>query len=1674
MYDLFKLTRLLALPQNKNGEQISITCSAYAETPAYYICALSCSNGYVILYYNRNDQQYRPVVRQLPWLHHPFKLIKSLCFNPDGFWLIVVTEDASLYIVPALPLVSSRTQCEVIWNLNDVTKISIQGRRSPPTSVVWWQSIDNESIAIVGHELGEITFVNLKKLQEIACTCITVAVDTLHLIRNDNGGKTLLLITGVTTTQWFLLLEDTNSLFFWPGEADFYSHHNSVYDESPNYVCGGQNTETVSPLDIQPQQITKYEGISNLTPHCIHHHGRKSVLSVIGSPDDNLLTLHDWSLKDTPLSVHRLSHDTNQVLVTDNFLFCLSSGNHPTLSVLSRQLSEIQSSNDKIVDDGSSVLQTHKFPSKLRVRSMYKSTNYASHDVNENVPVDAPEFDVPSSRSRILSESYFEIGMQPLYEPNVRRNVSGSPSKSSIYSSSYSSSRSSQNTSTRSDHFEFNDESVITDPRKLDGCLIVTKYGLYSLRQRICPDELFLSLLSNVVPSNSNVPSATRDILPQFQSAERLAVALKLNTNSLYEQAAENQLKSGNLIEAVKFLQLSKCPLLKRVALLASQGCLGELLTYIDMLFMANISDILTPDRRHFANMVVHCFVHQLLNNNDKRCIREIFWNFLDGNIYYDDDVALKLLIKNGSYDSLLHLVKIHGLYQKMLEGLFAVKSECCYDDRTNEVLCQINCLPLFSRYNDDYYVQCVSMKQLGQVLLTDARIVSPYLHLIAELLPRIKDVAILVRITSVLDFTDPASKFFWQKLSVKYRKRCPSLTSLSTVSDTYDFVNVHVNEVNIVDLIEMFVSCILYINRLSPPSSTYDMNLMRNATYSVSSGESPVDCAQFVPFKPALLSCGAAHAGFIQNGSLYTWGKMQHGRLGHVISSFSNEMMIPKIVSFFMKLRIVVHSVSCGAHHTMAITSHGVYGWGSSFYGQLGLGDMLRTTQPVVIHDLLQQQISNGVNTHVVSIVCGQYHSIAVMSDGRLYTWGWGVHGQLGHGDPHNVSRPKLVDPRSVGGAVVQVAAGHSHSVVLNSQGDVYTFGCGLFGQLGLGTLRKQTSPHRVDLPEPVAHVSAGFFHSVALTSTNKLYTWGVNPQSLRLQAQVSRKTRGQRIQSGNTQQPTLLEMATSEKDTQTNHLVPKSIDTSLIDSRIKQLSCGAAHTALITTNGEVFTWGRNYDGQLGIGSRKEIRTPTMLIGINDKRMVDISCGSDFTIALDSSGRLWGWGRNDLGQLGIEQPEQAAAAAMSSKNTMNNKIVTIKNTKRMIHLKRSNHNVAEILKPVVLSWLPALSSIQRHNVQVDYNDSDPSNVCRDVQRSYSSSVMDIPCLNEMEVPPYGVKTLHTALQHLKLYYDPSAVLHQCLASHNYQAAAKVCYLEGALHKAVLYQLQGLEIGQSNVDNMAELVCHIVQFYVGHMEANNLRQTKSFIEYALNFWMKHSLPIDKLESLLTDNQDKLFGALAVTLFSSQDDEGNNELSKQSTGVDAEATNVDIVNLLSTKFCLSVVSHVVQLIESGDIGEEYTEHLVGTTTYKLLSSRQQTVARTSWEPSISSQNLWRAILGNLTKESDVESIVLPRSSVDSLHRNRVATETPSVFGLNDNDYVDGTFVAFTCGHHFTTHHYRTVVVPNLERSLHKLPVAIPKTKKMIVAMFEAEGFCPSACPRCVLATLQQIM
>nr|XP_017211386.1 probable E3 ubiquitin-protein ligase HERC4 [Danio rerio] len=225
-------------------------------------------------------------------------------------------------------------------------------------------------------------------------------------------------------------------------------------------------------------------------------------------------------------------------------------------------------------------------------------------------------------------------------------------------------------------------------------------------------------------------------------------------------------------------------------------------------------------------------------------------------------------------------------------------------------------------------------------------------------------------------------------------------------------------------------------------------------------------------------IACGDQHSMALTNdGQLFVWGENALGQLG--LRKEQAGTQSPRHLQSLCG--IPVAQISAGGNHSFVLSLSGVvFGWGGNSAGQLGLGDTTDRFVPTVVNSLKRKKI--------VSISCGGEHTAALAKGGTVFTFGSGGFGQLGHNSFKDEHHPRLV-AELWGSKVSQVTCGRNHTLVSTASPKlIYSFGCGMQGQLGNGEQVKQSVPLPVDQPTEyndeytIQKLVAGENHSFAL----------------------------------------------------------------------------------------------------------------------------------------------------------------------------------------------------------------------------------------------------------------------------------------------------------------------------------------------------------------------------------------------------------------------------------------------------------------------------------------------------------------------------------------------------------------------------------------------------------------
>ena len=274
------------------------------------------------------------------------------------------------------------------------------------------------------------------------------------------------------------------------------------------------------------------------------------------------------------------------------------------------------------------------------------------------------------------------------------------------------------------------------------------------------------------------------------------------------------------------------------------------------------------------------------------------------------------------------------------------------------------------------------------------------------------------------------------------------------------------------------------------------------------------------------------------------------------------------------------------------SVTERTLATWGLNTFGELGLNNTTNYSSPKQVGSL----------TNWLTTTAGQYTCLVIKTDGTLWTWGRGQSGQLGLGNTTSYSSPKQV------GSLTNWAStsnGRFAVIATKTDGTLWSWGNNAVGSLGLSNTTYYSSPKQVGALTTWLRVAmSGYGTSFAITTSGTLYSWGHN-----YYGELGRGTSGG---GTNTSSPV-------QVGALTNWL---------------NLACGRYFVLATKTDGTLWGWGRNNQGQLGLGNITNYSSPKQIGSLTT--WATVSGAASYSLAITTAGTLYAWGSNDSGQLGL------------------------------------------------------------------------------------------------------------------------------------------------------------------------------------------------------------------------------------------------------------------------------------------------------------------------------------------------------------------------------------------------------------------------------------------------------
>src|SRR3989338_7808165 len=326
---------------------------------------------------------------------------------------------------------------------------------------------------------------------------------------------------------------------------------------------------------------------------------------------------------------------------------------------------------------------------------------------------------------------------------------------------------------------------------------------------------------------------------------------------------------------------------------------------------------------------------------------------------------------------------------------------------------------------------------------------------------------------------------------------------------------------------------------------------------------------------------------------ALWAWGLGTSGQLGMAdIISRSVPAQVGTLTTW--------SAAAGGGYTTAAIKSDGtIWSWGNNDLCQIGLGDVVLRSSPVQIGGFITWGIlSSGRNS--------AHHQIAIKTDNTLWSWGQNSAGQLGLGNVVYRSSPVQLGTLATWSSATETAIG---SAAIKTDGTLWTWGANTNANLGLGDIIHRSSPVQVGTLATWSQVTGGRYQFLATKTDNTLWSWGYNTQGQLGLGDVVHRSSPVQVGGG---------------------------------AAWKGLAAGRIHTLALQdpsllANSQLFSWGRNDFGQLGLADIVKRSSPVQVGALMDWSGISVGgAGQNHMAGIKINGTLWSWGLNGKGYLGL------------------------------------------------------------------------------------------------------------------------------------------------------------------------------------------------------------------------------------------------------------------------------------------------------------------------------------------------------------------------------------------------------------------------------------------------------
>ncbi|KAF2070250.1 hypothetical protein CYY_008433 [Polysphondylium violaceum] len=762
----------------------------------------------------------------------------------------------------------------------------------------------------------------------------------------------------------------------------------------------------------------------------------------------------------------------------------------------------------------------------------------------------------------------------------------------------------------------------------LPSCFVWTNFAIYDLRQKKSPEEIFFELVSKNLEKSDG---------------EALGKTFRMDLLSLYETAADNAFEQGQYGRALDLYYLSGVKTNKLVYKFLEIGRMDIIMTHLKaILHQPDSFNVL--DRKKISDLLFQCYLQKLLSSREEfKFFDAEFSNFLSTNQDYAVIPALKLLSSNGLLDyflSVAHSRKVMGPALNML-----IESDILHLDQQNISFLQNGYTLELKSHANGMIFDCLPPKIQVKLIIEDLQNIPRYMRRLYHILPLL-DEKDLLDIAEIFDpdvFIPPVQSNSGSGITPGgpnngnnsgNNSNNQSPTSTGNNGSNIPMNSSYSNIMILQDPESIFENSLLPGRQSESifikPEEYFEFYIMvllcliykkNNRPNEQAGGQEDQQIEQDV-------KQDVKQEQQIEQQPPQEMEKEKEKEKEQINDSNNKNKIDPDLMKLVMptlqKNEKRAVKVSCGWDHVAVLTKEGeVFTWGNNTSGQLGHGLEIGRCQ------LTPKKIDffNSIKASIVLVECGGEHTIAVDANHQVYSWGSDKYGQLGLGTKSvALTRPKIIENLS-GQKIQCIAAGYAHTLVLKKSGDLYSFGYGELGQLGTGQYKSNSVPTRIETSGiikmlhggRITQVAAGYGHSVMCSDNGEVFSWGL----------------GKYGQLGH--------------GTMENICRPKLVENLL---GVTKISCGHFHTVATTDLKNVYSWGQGDHMKLGHGSDKGEYSPRVVDFFFHKNVSKIVCGLNHTVTLtypddlnnnsvensdeDESSPIYIWGGGEHGKLGL------------------------------------------------------------------------------------------------------------------------------------------------------------------------------------------------------------------------------------------------------------------------------------------------------------------------------------------------------------------------------------------------------------------------------------------------------